>query len=88
MYDEEEKVLIDKKVFDEICEAIDKLTKKCVEKRIYSNEDVRELLCVNDKLIRKYRNDGLLSYSCVGNKYFYSSDDIRTFLEKTHLRCY
>lgn len=88
MYNEEEKVLIDKKVFDEICEVIDKITKKCVEKKIYSNEDVRELLSVNDKLIRKYRDDGLLSYSRVGNKYFYSSDDIKVFLEKTHLRSY
>lgn len=88
MYNEEKKVLIDKKVFDEICEVIDKITKKCVEKKIYSNEDVRELLSVNDKLIRKYRDDGLLSYSRVGNKYFYSSDDIKVFLEKTHLRSY
>lgn len=88
MCNEEEKVLIDKNVYDEISEIIDKLIKKCVEKKIYSNEDVRELLSVNDKLIRKYRDDGLLSYSRVGNKYFYSSDDIRDFLDKTHLRNY
>lgn len=88
MYNEEEKVLIDKNFYDEICEIIDKLTKICVEKKIYSNEDVRELLSVNDKLVRKYRDDGLLSYSRVGNKYFYSSDDIRDFLDKTHLRNY
>ena len=88
MCNEEEKVLIDKNVYDEICEIIDKLIKKCVEKKIYSNEDVRELLSVNDKLIRKYRDDGLLSYSRVGNKYFYSSNDIRDFLDKTHLRNY
>lgn len=88
MYNEEEKVLINKKVYDEICEVIDKLTKKRIEKMIYSNEEVRELLCVNDKLIRKYRNDGLLPYSCVGNKYFYSSDDVKAFFKKTHLRNY
>lgn len=49
---------------------------------IYTNKEIRELLHVNDKLIRKYRDDGLLEYSCKDGKYWYSKKDIEKFLKK------
>ena len=57
-------------------------------KKIYTNVEIRELLSVNEKLIRKYRDEGLLPYSCVGKKYTYTVDDIQTFFKRTHLRNY
>lgn len=58
------------------------------KKKIYTNVEIRELLSVNEKLIRKYRDEGLLPYSCVGKKYTYTVDDIQTFFKRTHLRNY
>ena len=75
-------------VYEELCNHINNSVEESEKKKIYTNRDIRELLSVNDKLIRKYRNDGLLPYSLVGNKYTYSADDIQTFLKRTHLRDY
>lgn len=83
-----ENVVINKHVYDELLEALSNISNKLETKKIYTNEDVRKLLSVNDKLIRKYRNDGLLTYSCICNKFYYSSTDIRDFLSRTHLRNY
>ena len=55
-------------------------------KKYYDNKDIREMLKVNDKLIRKYRELGMLGYSQYGGKYWYSSEDIKCFLEKCRCR--
>lgn len=55
-------------------------------KKILSNKDLQEVLHVNGKLIRKYRNDGLLDYSHAadtGGKYWYTSDDVMNFIKNT-----
>ena len=57
-----------------------------VPKKYYDNKDIREMLKVNDKLIRKYRELGMLGYSQYGGKYWYSSEDIKCFLEKCRCR--
>ena len=53
--------------------------------KIYDNKKIRELLGINDKLLKKYRDNGLLGYSRVGDKYWYSEQDIEKFLSKTHI---
>ena len=52
--------------------------------KIYTNEDIREILKVEDKLIRAYREEGSLPYHRSGNKYWYTNDDIAQFLANTH----
>lgn len=55
-------------------------------KKILSNKDLQEVLHVNGKLIRKYRNEGLLDYSHgadTGGKYWYTSDDVKNFIKNT-----
>ena len=52
--------------------------------RLYNNKELRELLGVEEKLIRKYRERGLLSYSKVDDKYWYSQQDVLDFLRKNH----
>ena len=49
----------------------------------YTNKELCELLGVEERLIRKYREQGLLAYSKVGDKYWYSQQDVLNFLEKT-----
>ena len=54
-------------------------------KRILTNDDMRELLHVNNKLLKKYRDSGLLGYSYSGGKYWYTQDDVRRFLKNTKI---
>lgn len=87
-------VLIKKDALTSICNKIAMLTKEIdelkrkrpVNKKVYTNEDLRELLQVNDKLIRKYRNEGLLGYHKSGGKYWYEESDVTEFLASHH-RC-
>ncbi len=45
-----------------------------------SNKEVKDILNIQDRLLKKYRDDGLLGYSQVGDKYWYTQDDIDNFL--------
>ena len=54
-------------------------------KTILTNDDMRELLHVNNKLLKKYRDSGLLEYSCAGGKYWYTMDNLRRFLKNTKM---
>ncbi len=55
-----------------------------MEKRIFSNADILEMLQIKTSTLRKYRDEGYLGYSKVGDKYFYTVDDVNRFLEKSH----
>ena len=52
--------------------------------RIYNNKQVSELLNISEKVLCRYRFDGLLDYSRDGDKYWYTQDDIDNFLDRTH----
>ena len=55
-----------------------------MEKRIFSNADILEMLQIKTSTLRKYRDEGYLGYSKVGDKYFYTVEDVNRFLEKSH----
>ena len=57
-------------------------------KALYTNKEMRELLNVNDKTLRWYRNDGKLGYSQIGNKFFYTAKDLNEFLANNHMSAY
>ncbi len=74
---------------NQILISIERLSKRFDEikgskPKIYTNEDIREILKVEDKLIRAYRDEGSLPYHRSGNKYWYTNDDIEKFLANTH----
>lgn len=48
--------------------------------KILNNKEVKELLGIQGKLLKKYRDDGLLGYSQIGDKYWYQQDDIDKLL--------
>ena len=50
--------------------------------KIYTNKEICEVLGIKDKLLRKYRYKGLLSYSKYGDKYWYTQTDIDEFIAK------
>lgn len=51
---------------------------------IYNNKEVRHILNVDERLIRKYRDYGYLSYHRQDDKYWYTGTDIIDFLKRTH----
>lgn len=61
---------------------------KIAEKKIYTNKDIRELFGVQDKLIRKYREEGKLSFHQEWDKFWYTQEDVDQFLSQNHCQAY
>ena len=53
-------------------------------KFVFTNKEVLEMLQINTCTLRRYRENGYLGYSKVGDKYFYTQDDIDKFLKNSH----
>ena len=49
--------------------------------KVYNNDSLMSLLGVSERTLRKYRDEGYLPYTKIGDKFFYSDEDIRKFLE-------
>ena len=49
---------------------------------VYDNSYVKQLLHIQDKYLKKLRDDGYLAYSREGDKYWYRGRDIITLLDK------
>ena len=59
-----------------------------LNKPLYTNKEMMKMLECNDKALRKYRNDGYLSYVRVGDKIYYTVDDICQFIKNNHFVAY
>ena len=46
------------------------------------------MLDCTEKTLRKYRNDGYIGFSRIGDKFYYTATDILLFLERTHTEPY
>jgi len=57
-------------------------------KPVYSNKEMMALLDVDAKTLKKYRDDGLIGFSRVNDKIYYTSNDLVTFLNRTHIKPY
>lgn len=55
-----------------------------VTKTVFTNTEIRELFGVSAKTIKKWRDDGLLGYSLVGDTYLYTKEDVEEFLCGIH----
>lgn len=53
-------------------------------KLVYTQKEVLGLLDISPNTLKKYRENGYISYSKVDDKYYYSSTDIIEFLKNTH----
>ena len=58
------------------------------ELNVYNNKEIHSVLGVNEKLLRRYRYDGKLSYTKVGDKYWYTQVDIDEFMAKHHRKAF
>ena len=71
-----------------MCSKLIEHTKNNTVKPFYTNKDLPDLLGVGQNWIKKYRDDGYLSYTQVGDKFLYSYDDIMDFYQKNCLEAY
>ncbi len=91
MTEKKEMLLIEKAQCETLVSKVRDLTKQVSvlknsytpQPQYYTNKELRKLLGIEERLIRKYREQGLLAYSKVGDKYWYSQQDVLDFLEKT-----
>ena len=67
-----------------ISHKVNALKRKKYMKKWLTNKDIRNLLGVNDRLIKKYRDSDFLKYSQEGQKYWYSREDVNDFLDRNH----
>ena len=56
------------------------------EKPVYTNKEMMQLLDVDAKTLKKYRNEGLLGFSHPYDKYFYTHRDLENFLMNKSIR--
>lgn len=56
------------------------------DKEVYTDKDMMELLQIDRKTLKKYRDEGLLSFSHPFDKYYYSKDDVQNFLLNKSIR--
>lgn len=56
-----------------------------IKQQVYTNQDIIKLLKINTSTLKKYRDEGMLGFSQVLSKYYYTSDDVAQFLRMTHI---
>ncbi len=54
----------------------------------YTNKELLKLFDITYPTLKKWRDEGHLSYSQVGDKYYYSLEDIAKFLTKHHIESF
>jgi len=57
-------------------------------KTIYTNKEIMTLLGIKDKTLKKYRDDGKLSFHKEGDKFWYTQANIDQFLSNTYNEAY
>lgn len=70
--------------FDDLLKLCETLLPMSKLKPVYTNKTIMELLDINTTTLKKYRDQGLLGYSRVDDKFFYSAEDVYEFLKNTH----
>lgn len=88
MIDELIEKKIEEKVSEAIRDALDRQIGICQGnyKPVYTNSEMMELLDIDPKTLKKYRDDGLLGFTHPGDKYFYSYQDLLDFLMNKNIR--
>ena len=71
-----------RKDFNELKSSLESSKIPIREDALYTNKEIRNILGVEERLVKKYRDDGLLTFHRVGDKYWYKGVDILKFLDK------
>ena len=55
-------------------------------KPVYTDKDIMEMLHIDRKTLKKYRDEGLIGYTHPHDKYFYSHQDLMDFMANENIR--
>lgn len=55
---------------------------------LYDNKSLMQMLHIKDKYLKKLRDNGFLSYSREGDKYWYTQKDVDDFLKRFHYEAF
>ena len=78
---------IDKTIEKKIGEMFDRLQRVSDNKKVvYTNKDMMQMLGVDPRTLKKYRDEGLLGYSHPYDKYYYTQQDLDRFLMNKKVR--
>lgn len=55
-------------------------------KPVYTDRDIMEMLHIDRKTLKKYRDEGLIGYTHPHDKYFYSHQDLMDFMANENIR--
>ena len=58
------------------------------ELHVYTSKEVCKRLGVSEAVLSQYRNERQLPFSRVGDKFFYTDEDIENFIENTTSRTF
>lgn len=59
-----------------------------MDRPVYSGDDLCAMMGVSPSTLKSWRTKGLIGYSRVGSKFFYSRRDIEEFLRSSHFEAY
>lgn len=57
-------------------------------KYLFNNKTLQAYLGVNHRLLAKYRNDGYLGYTQIGEKFFYIQEDVEKLLQSNYYKAF
>lgn len=57
-------------------------------KYLFNNKTLMEYLGVNHRLLAKYRNEGYLGYTQIGEKFFYTQEDVDQLLKSNYYEAF
>lgn len=57
-------------------------------KKLHSNKEMMDMLGVKDKFMKKLRDNGYIGYSRMGDKYWYTQEDLDKFLHRFHYEAF
>jgi hypothetical protein len=75
-------------ILDEIKALINNQPAKTTKVEYYDIPQTCELLKVSKRSLQNYRDKGIIAFSQINHKIFFSSTDIECFIEKTHKKTF
>ena len=85
-------VILSEEEFQALMDKIDKLTKTVEQhleypyNKIFTNTQFCAFLRISSRTAQTWRDDGIIKYSQIGNKLYYTMKDIREMLDKYKIK--
>lgn len=87
------KTLCDRELLEKILSIVEKQEKLSPPTQeggycLYDNKSLMEKLHIKEKYLKKLCDNGYLGYSCEGDKYWYTQEDVDRFLRRFHYEAF